>query len=136
MAKYSVGYTAGVYDLFHVGHLNILREAKGLCDTLIVGVSTDELAIKKGKEIIIPFKERIEIISSIRYVDITIPQTTFNKYEIWEKIKFDVLIVGDDWFGNEKWHEYGVQLGEVHVPIIYFPYTSKISSTNLRKKIK
>ncbi len=124
-----IGYTSGVYDLFHVGHLNLLRNAKGMCDKLIVGVSTDELVAYKNKKSVIPFSERMEIIRSIRYVDSVIAQGDMDKFAMWEKIKFDVLFVGDDWYKTEKWELIERQLKEVGVKLIYFPYTQGTSST-------
>ena len=103
MKKYRVGYTTGVFDMFHVGHLNILRKAKEQCDYLIVGVSTDELVREyKNKTPIIPFEERSEIVRSIDCVDKVIPQVNRDKYEAWKELKFDVMFVGDDWKGTEK----------------------------------
>ena len=119
--KIIVGYTAGVYDLFHIGHLNILKNAKSLCDKLIVGVSTDELVKKyKKKTPIIPYKERVEIVRSIKYVDAVTPQETMNKYKIWEKLKFDLMIVGDDWFNTDKWEKFEKDFLKVGVKIIFF----------------
>ncbi|EDF9504031.1 adenylyltransferase/cytidyltransferase family protein, partial [Campylobacter coli] len=96
----TLGYTSGVYDLFHIGHLNLLKNAKGLCDKLIVGVTIDELVQYKNKKSVIPFSERIEIVRSIKYVDAAIPQENIDKYQMWEKLHFDVLFVGDDWFNT------------------------------------
>ena len=128
--KIIVGYTAGVYDLFHIGHLNILKNAKSLCDKLIVGVSTDELVKKyKKKTPIIPYKERVEIVRSIKYVDAVTPQETMNKYKIWEKLKFDLMIVGDDWFNTDKWEKFEKDFLKVGVKIIFFPHTKGTSST-------
>ena len=127
-----LGYTGGVYDLFHIGHLNLLKNAKGLCDKLIVGVTVDELVAYKYKKAIIPFEERLEIVRSIKYVDAVIPQEEIDKYKIWEKIKFDVLFVGDDWFQDSSWQEMEKKLNDVGVRIVYFPYTKGISSTILR----
>lgn len=136
MKKYKIGYTTGVYDMFHIGHLNILKKAKENCDFLIVGVSTDELVENyKGKTPIIPFEQRIEIIKSIKYVDKAIPQTTMDKYKVWEQEKFDVLFHGDDWKNSETYNEIENKLKNVGVEFIYFPYTRDISSTQLRKKI-
>lgn len=126
-----IGYTTGVYDLFHIGHLNLLRNARSLCDKLIVGVSTDELVAYKHKRAVIPFAERMEIVRAIRYVDAVIPQETLDKFETWKKLKFDVLFVGDDWYQTEKWNEYERQFAEVGVRIVYFPYTKGTSSTIL-----
>ena len=131
-----IGYTTGVFDLFHIGHLNILRAAKQMCDVLIVGVTTDELVVKyKKKKAVIPFKDRIEIVRSIRYVDIAIPQKNLNKVEAMKKLKFNVLIVGDDWYNTEKWYKEELKLNKHDVKVIYFPYTSRMSSTQIKKCI-
>lgn len=124
-----VGYTSGVFDLFHIGHLNVLRNAKAMCDKLIVGISTDELVSYKFKQAVIPFTERMEIVRSIRYVDAVIPQESLNKFELWEKLKFDVMFVGDDWYQTDKWQDLEKQFDEVGVSIVYFPYTKGTSST-------
>ena len=133
--KQIIGYTTGVYDMFHVGHLNILRNAKGMCDKLIVGVTVDELVSYKNRKAIIPFEDRIEIIRSIRYVDAAVPQYDMDKVSMCKKLKVDYLFVGDDWYESEKWKEYENELSMIGVQVIYFPYTKKISSTELRKKI-
>lgn len=135
MKKYKVGYTTGVYDMFHIGHLNLLRRAKEQCDYLIVGVSTDELATYKNKIPIIPFEERIEIVRAIRYVDMAVPQTTMNKMDAWNLYKFDAMFVGDDWKGTEKWNNLEKEFSKVNVEIVYFPYTKGTSSTILREKL-
>lgn len=124
-----VGYTTGVFDLFHIGHLRLFRRAKEKCDKLIVGVTTDDLVSYKYKQAVIPFEERIEIVRSIKYVDEVIPQVSMNKMKAWEKLKFDIMFVGDDWKGTEKWNEYENAFKEVGVNIIYFPYTKGTSST-------
>jgi len=131
-----IGYTSGVYDLFHIGHLNLLKNAKGMCDKLIVGVTTDELVSYKNKKAVIPFEERIEIVRSIKYVDAAIPQENMNKFEMWEKVKFDVMFVGDDWFNTPKWQEFEKQFREVGVRIVYFPYTKGTSSTLINETLK
>lgn len=130
-----LGYTTGVFDLFHVGHLNLLRNARGMCDKLIVGVSTDELVNYKFKKAVIPFAERMEIVRSIRYVDAVVPQETMDKMETWKKLKFDIMFVGDDWYQSEKWKELETQFTEVGVRIIYFPYTRGTSSTLLNEAL-
>lgn len=127
--KKIIGYTTGVYDLFHIGHLNLLRKAKAQCDYLIVGVSTDDLVMYKNKRAVIPFEERMEIVKSIKYVDEVVPQVNMDKMEAWEKLHFDVMFVGDDWKGTAKWIAYEKQLAEVGVKIVYFPYTKGTSST-------
>ena len=132
-----VGYTSGVYDLFHVGHLNILKNASKMCDKLIVGVTTDELMLKyKNKKTVIPFDERCEIVNSIKYVDLVLPQESMDKFSCWEKLKFDRMFVGDDWYKTEKWEKYEKKLKEVNVKIIYFPYTKKTSSTLINEILK
>lgn len=130
-----VGYTSGVYDLFHIGHLNILRNAKSLCDKLIVGVTVDELVSYKGKKAMIPFEERIEIVRNIKCVDAAVPQTDIDKYKMWQRLKFDVLFVGDDWFGAPKWKSMEAKLKKVGVRVVYFPYTKGVCSTDRRKDI-
>ena len=127
-----IGYTTGVFDLFHIGHLNLLRRAKDNCDYLVVGVSTDELVLKyKGKKPIIPFDERVEIVRAIRYVDEVVPQTTLKKIDAWEKIKFNKLFHGNDWKGTGLYNEIQEELSKVGVEMVFFQYTSGISSTKL-----
>ncbi len=127
------GYTCGVFDLFHIGHLNILRNAKSLCDHLIVGVTSDELVSYKGKKCIIPHEERMEIVRSIQYVDTVVGQYDIDKYKAWQKLKFDRLFVGDDWHDTSEWQLYEKKLKKVGVQIIYFPYTKGTSSTLVRE---
>ena len=136
MSKMVIGYTSGVYDLFHIGHLNLLKNAKGLCDKLIVGVSTDKLVEYKHKHPVIPFEERIEIVRNIKYVDAAIPQEELDKFKMWEKLHFDVLFVGDDWFQTPSWQEMERKFAEVGVRVIYFPYTKGTSSTILNNTLK
>lgn len=131
-----IGYTTGVYDLFHIGHLNLLKNAKGLCDKLVVGVTTDELVSYKNKRAVIPFEERLEIIRSIKYVDSVIPQESMDKFEVWKKVKFNVMFVGDDWQSTPKWEELEQKFKEVGVKIIYFPYTKGTSSTLINETLK
>jgi glycerol-3-phosphate cytidylyltransferase len=124
-----IGYTTGVFDLFHIGHLNLLRNARALCDKLVVGVTTDELVSYKHKRSVISFGERFEIVRACRYVDAVVPQETLDKYAAWEKLRFDVMFVGDDWFKNERWQAVEKQFAEVGVKIVYFPFTKGTSST-------
>ncbi|MCG5538613.1 adenylyltransferase/cytidyltransferase family protein [Halorhodospira sp. 9622] len=132
----SIGYTTGVYDMFHIGHLNLLRRAKFECDYLIVGVTTDELCERvKGKKPIIPFAERMEIVKHIDFVDEALPQTSMDKMEAWNNLKFDKIFVGDDWRGSDKWNQLEKEFGEVGVEIAYFPYTRHTSSTKLRQVV-
>ena len=127
-----LGYTSGVYDLFHIGHLNLLRNAKAMCDKLVVGVTTDELMAEyKKRKCIIPFTERCEIVRSIQYVDAVVPQHTMDKLEAWNRLKFDLVFVGDDWYHTEKWEKIDAAFKTVGVRVVYFPYTQGISSTLL-----
>jgi glycerol-3-phosphate cytidylyltransferase len=134
--KKVIGYTAGVFDMFHIGHLNILRQAKERCDYLIVAVSTDELCESyKKKKPIVCYDERKEIVESIKYVDEVVPQVDRNKFGAWERVGFDVMFVGDDWKGSPLFSELEERFKEVGVRIEYFPYTRGTSSTILREKL-
>ena len=131
-----VGYTTGVYDMFHIGHLNILKRAKEKCDYLIVGVSTDELVMHdKNKTPIIPFCDRCEIVSAIKYVDKVVPQTSKNKLDAYKKYKFDKMFVGSDWKGTPQWKHYEEEFSPYGVEIVYLSHTDGISSTILRKRL-
>lgn len=134
MKKYKVGYTAGVYDLFHVGHLNILKKAKEQCDYLIVAVSTDDLVKKyKNKTPIIPFNERMKIVEAITYVDKVVPQEERDKIAAFQKYKFDAMFVGDDWKDSDVFHNVDIYMKENGANgVVYIPYTENISSTILR----
>ena len=135
MKKRIVVYTTGVFDLFHIGHLNILRRAKEQCDYLIVGVSTDELCESyKHKAPVIPYEERKAIVAAIRYVDEVVPQYDRNKFEAWKTYRFDIMFVGDDWKGSPLFMDLEKQFAEVGVEIVYFPYTKGLSSSSLRDK--
>lgn len=137
MEKKIVGYTTGVFDMFHIGHLNILKRAKEKCDYLIVGVSTDELCESyKHKKPVIPFEERKEIIESIRYVDQVVSQLNRDKFAAWEKYHFDVMFVGDDWKNSPLFNELEQKFASVGVKIVFFPYTKGTSSTLLRDKLE
>ena len=128
-----IGYTTGVYDLFHIGHLNIFKRAKMHCDYLIVGVTTDELCkARKNKYPVIPYAERVEIVKSIRYVDEVVPQTSMDKFEAWNRLRFNVMFVGDDWKGTDMWNKLEEQFSRLGVEIIYFPYTQQTLSTKIR----
>ncbi|MBE6144335.1 MAG: glycerol-3-phosphate cytidylyltransferase [Firmicutes bacterium] len=136
MKKYKTGYTAGVYDMFHVGHLNILRQAKEMCDFLVVGITTDELSLKKKNKLpVIPYEERVEIVEAIKYVDKVIPQEDSNKVLAHNIVDFDVIFVGDDWKGTEVWNNYENEFKKMGVDVVYFPYTKVTSSTMLREKL-
>lgn len=128
-----IGYTTGVYDLFHIGHVNLLRRARLECDYLIVGVTTDELCIEaKGKAPIIPFTERMSVVESVRYVDMVVPQVNYDKMEAWRNHKFNVMFVGDDWKGTPKWVSLEQEFSALGVEIAYFPYSQQTSSTRIR----
>ena len=130
-----IGYTTGVYDLFHIGHLNLLKNAKGLCDKLIVGVTVDELVAYKGKRSLIPFEDRIEIVRSIKYVDAAVPQYDMDKLTACKKLGAKVLFVGDDWYATDKWKAYEKEFEQAGIRIVYFPYTQGTSSTQIRKAL-
>lgn len=130
-----IGYTTGVYDLFHIGHVNLFKNAKAMCDKLIVGVTVDDLVLYKGKKPLIPFEDRIEIVRSCKYVDAAVPQYDMDKLTACKKMKASVLFVGDDWYDTEKWKEYEKQFSGSGIQVIYFPYTKGVSSTQIRKTL-
>ncbi len=130
-----IGYTTGVFDLFHIGHLKLLRRAKEQCDYLIVGVSTDDLVEYKGKRSVIPFEERKEIVGAIKYVDEVVTQENMDKLGAWKKYHFDVMFVGDDWKGTDKWNKIETELNAVGVKVVYFPYTKGTSSTLINQTL-
>lgn len=135
--KYKIGYTTGVFDMFHVGHLNILKKAKEQCEYLIVGVSTDELVKGyKHKAPIVPYNERKQIVESIKYADKVVPQTSLDKLEAWKEYKFDAMFHGDDWKGSSMYEDIENKLESVGVDVVYIPHTKGISSTILANKIK
>jgi glycerol-3-phosphate cytidylyltransferase len=131
-----IGYTTGVYDLFHVGHVRLLRNAKAMCDRLIVGVTSDHLVGYKGKKSVIPFDERLEIVSACRYVDLAVAQSNMDKMEAYERFKFDIMFVGDDWFRTDKWNGLDKQFADIGVNIIYFPYTENTSSSLINETLR
>lgn len=137
--KMTIGYTAGVYDMFHIGHLNILRNAKQKCDFLIVAVSTDNVVEQnKHKKPMIPFAERKAIVESIRYVDRVIEQTEYSiegKIRAAQENNIQVMFVGDDWKGTDKWNTIESRLKEIGIRVEYLPHTGGISSTILRERI-
>lgn len=131
-----IGYACGVFDMLHIGHLNLLRNAKENCDYLIVGVSTDELceAVKRKKPVI-PFKDRFEIVESIRFVDKAVPQINMDKLSACRKYNATVVFAGDDHKNTELWDNYEREFDENGIKVIYFPYTKGISSTKLAGRI-
>src|SRR5690625_4265420 len=137
MKQYKIGYTTGVFDLFHVGHLNILKRVKEKCEMVLVGVSTDELVKEyKNKQPVIPYLERKEIVSSVKYVDQVVAQQTRDKFAAWEHLLFDVMFVGDDWKGRALFNELEIRFNKVGVDIVYFPYTQGVSSTIVKEKMR
>lgn len=133
MKRYSVGYTQGVYDMFHIGHLNLIRNAKEQCKKLIVGVNTDDLVEKyKKRQTVIPENERLEIVKNIKGVDEALLVDTLDKIILYEKLSFDVVFIGNDWKGTERWKETEEVLAARGVDVVYLPYTPNISSTILR----
>ncbi|MFU8865528.1 MAG: adenylyltransferase/cytidyltransferase family protein [Rhodobacterales bacterium] len=131
------GYTAGVFDLFHVGHLNILKKAKSECDHLIVALTSDELCFqRKGTRPFIPFLERKNIVHSIKYVDEVVPQIDMDKFAAWERYQFQKMFVGDDWKGHPTWEDLELRLKKVNCEVVFFPYTEGTSSTQLRNALK
>ncbi len=131
----TIGYTTGVYDLFHIGHLNLLKNAKGMCDKLVVGVTVDELVAYKGKQAMIPFEDRIEIVRSCKYVDAAVPQYDMDKLAACKKLGASFLFVGDDWYGTDKWKDYEKAFEKEGIKIVYFPYTKGVSSTKITEAL-
>ncbi|MBT2466532.1 adenylyltransferase/cytidyltransferase family protein [Streptomyces sp. ISL-66] len=133
---YRVGYAPGAYDLFHIGHLNILRHARSQCDYLVAGVVSDEMAeIAKGRRPMIPLVERLEIVRSVKYVDAAFVETVPDKVETWKQVRFDVIFKGDDWRGTPKGDRLEKDFAEHGVDVVYFPYTVHTSSTQLRRAL-
>lgn len=128
------GYVPGVYDMFHIGHLNILRNSRLHCDFLVAGVVSDEMAeLAKGRRPVVPLVERLEIVRSVRYVDEVAAEMVPDKLEMWERLRFDVLIKGDDWRGTAKGAALEAKMASVGVEVAYLPYTAHTSSTLLRR---
>lgn len=138
MAKnYKIGYTQGVFDMFHIGHLNLLKQAKEQCDTLIVGVNSDELVkTYKVKSVVIDENCRAEIVRAIKYVDECYIVNTLDKKEQWERFKFDAIFIGSDWKGNERWIQTEQELAQNNAEVVYLNYTEMVSSTELRPLFK
>ena len=131
-----VGYAPGAYDMFHVGHLNILRQAKQHCDHLIAGVVSDEMCeLTKGKTPVVPLAERMEIVSHISFVDEVVAEVVPDKVDTWKTVRFDVLFKGDDWRGTPKGIKLERDFAALGVEIVYFPYTIHTSSTLLRQAL-
>ena len=133
MKKYKTGYTQGVYDMFHIGHLNLLKQAKAQCEYLIVGVNSDKLVEEyKKKTPIICQEDRKEIVDNIKGVDQTIIVNTLDKVEIWKSCHFDAVFIGDDWKGNERWRRTEEELRPYGAEVVYLHHTKGVSSTSLK----
>ena len=133
MKKYNIGYTQGVFDMFHVGHLNLINRAKEQCNYLIVGVNSDDLVLSyKMKKTVINEAERKLIVENIKAVDECVIISTLNKSEIWKKMHFDAIFIGDDWKGNSRWKQTEEDLKMFGAEVVYLPHTDGISSTILR----
>jgi glycerol-3-phosphate cytidylyltransferase len=131
-----IGYTPGVYDMFHVGHLMILQRSRALCDHLIAGVVSDEMALRaKGRLPIIPAQERLEIVRSVRCVDEAVEEVLPDKLDTWRQVQFDVIFKGDDWLGTPKGDKLEADMASVGVEVVYLPYTRTTSSTRLREAL-
>ena len=137
MKQYKIGYTTGVFDMFHIGHLNILKQAKEQCDYLIVGVSTDEVVKSyKHKNPIIPFEERMAIVEAIKYVDRVVSQTSMDKMKAWEDLHFDVMFHGSDWQNSEMYNSIIEEFGKIGVDVVFLKHTEGVSSTMLARKLQ
>ena len=135
--KFKIGYTTGTFDLFHVGHLNLLEKAKENCEILIVGVSTDEIVKDyKGELPVIPFEDRIRIVGALKCVDKVIAQKTLNKLDVLPDIQYDVLFHGDDWKNTKMYNEIEEKLREQKVSCIYFPSTKSVSTKSIKERIQ
>jgi glycerol-3-phosphate cytidylyltransferase len=131
-----IGFAPGVFDLFHIGHLNLLRRAKERCDYLIAGVLAEEVVIRhKPVTPVIPLAERVEIVGGVRFVDRTVPIVTNDRAEMWSTLRFNVLFKGDDWQGTEKGNQLESDFAALGVQIVYLPYTLATSSTALRRTL-
>jgi len=136
MKKYKIGFTDGVFDMFHVGHLNLINLAKQYCDYLIVGVHGDGIVMEyKNTYPIIREEDRRKIIASVKGVNKAVINYTREKLELWKLYKFNAMIIGDDWKGTERWNKFEEILASVNVDVIYVPYTKGISTTDIKKKI-
>ena len=137
MKKYRIGYTQGVFDMFHIGHLNLLNNAKKYCEYLIVGINTDRLVREyKNKNTIIPEKDRASIVEAIKAVDKVILADTLNKDEMLNNINFDVIFIGNDWEDNPRWVKTKNDMSKHGIDVVFLPYTEGISSTKLREELK
>lgn len=135
MEKYKIGYTQGTYDMFHIGHLNLLRQAKEKCERLIVGINSDALVQQyKNKTPVVNENDRMEIVRELRCVDEVVKCDTLEKTIVWEKLHFDVIFIGSDWKGNARWKQTEKDLAPLGADVVYLKHTEGISSTLLRDK--
>ena len=131
-----IGFTAGTFDMFHIGHLNLIKNAKSRCDYLIVGINSDELVQEyKHKKVVVPLEERMEIVRSIKYVDEVMQINSLDKKISWNQKHYNLLFIGDDWKGNPRWDETEKEMGKYGVKVVYLPHTEGTNSTLLREKI-
>lgn len=136
MKEKVIGFTAGTFDMFHIGHLNLLKNAKSRCDYLIVGVNSDQLVEEyKHKKAVVPLEERMEIIRALRCVDEVMRIDSLDKIISWKKKHYNLLFIGDDWKGNERWRQTEIEMAEYGVKVIYLPHTEGTNSTLLREKL-
>lgn len=132
---YKIGYTQGVFDMFHIGHLNLINRAKEQCETLIVGVNSDRLVKEyKDKVPVVSEAERAEIVRNLKAVDRCIIVDTLDKVELFERLHFDACFIGDDWKGNSRWNKTEADLEQVGSRVVYLPHTPEVSSTMLRRE--
>ena len=137
MKKHKIGYTDGVYDMFHVGHLNMIEQAKSQCEQLIVGVHADEVVYGyKNRYPVICEADRCRIVGAIKGVDKAVINDTRDKRTLWERYHFDVIFIGDDWKDTERWKNFEKMFSELNVEVVYLPYTQGISTTYIREKLK
>jgi glycerol-3-phosphate cytidylyltransferase len=135
MKRYKVGYTQGVFDMFHIGHLNIINKAKEQCDYLIVGVNSDDLVRSyKNKETVINELERSEIVRNLKAVDKCVIVNTLDKLEILKELRFDAIFIGDNWNGHPRWMQTKADLAQYGIDVVFLPHTEGVSSTMLRPK--
>ncbi len=136
MKKKVIGYTAGTFDMFHIGHLNLIKNAKSRCDYLVVGVNSDRLVEEyKGKRVVVPIEERMEIIRALRFVDDVVCVDSLDKKIAWNQMHYDLLFIGDDWKGNPRWEATAKEMKELGVETIFLPHTEGTNSTLLREKL-
>lgn len=137
MSKKAIGFTAGTFDMFHIGHLNLIRNARARCDYLIVGVNSDRLVQEyKGKNAIVPLEERMEIIRALRFADEVIRVDSLDKKISWKQKHYNILFIGDDWKGNARWEATAMEMKQYGVETIFLPHTEGTNSTMLREKLK